>query len=617
MIRSVWSLAISITSLLLVQGATRESRAQAPPTFHATSTDNCIGCHFRDPIPGQRDSFAGSKDFCRRQQGSLWSHEDKHRQSLLLLLRPAKNLELTERILGFPIADVLDFEPAELTAVPDLERLKKPISFRPGAKQEQITKVQQCLSCHAPLAEPIDANPLQKLTTLEFGVSCQVCHGLGREYELAHARSTWRLVKASAKEQKYGMTDLRDPVERANLCVSCHVGSVTTTPPRFVRHEWYANGHPPLPSFEFSSFSTQEPPHWRPIQEKLAQPAGFNYARGSLTMDDRAAIAGSDFRGVLQADDLAENYFAANPGSYSTSPEQDWGRTKDVAISSLAVLRGYAALIADWPANEPLDFSHFDCGSCHHELRSEFPSSFRVRRTGVVGRPPAALWTTALPRLAAGSVGPANPPELAKFDTAIMQLNQGYSARPFGDRTIVTEAAQELKATCDLLGASLARMPTDAAAGKALLAKLLNPANDDHRDYHAARQIAWATCEILKDAAGVPERNFALAEPEENDKPEPAPKLTPEILKLLRGPGNAQIAADNKFVRERIERIFNEPIYGTESNPLHLKLPAGQTETVTGHLAESLAAIAAFDPQLFNKRLKEIREALGIEPAKP
>ena len=46
---------------------------------------------------------------------------------------------------------------------------------------------------------------------------------------------------------------MRNPARRAERCTSCHVGSESEG--RFVTHEMYAAGHPPLPPVEVMAFS--------------------------------------------------------------------------------------------------------------------------------------------------------------------------------------------------------------------------------------------------------------------------------------------------------------------------------------------------------------------------
>ncbi len=52
---------------------------------------------------------------------------------------------------------------------------------------------------------------------------------------------------------EYGYYDIRSPVSRTRMCLSCHVGNVREG--RVVTHEMFAAGHPPLPGFDVETFS--------------------------------------------------------------------------------------------------------------------------------------------------------------------------------------------------------------------------------------------------------------------------------------------------------------------------------------------------------------------------
>src|SRR5262249_26853132 len=80
----------------------------------------------------------------------------------------------------------------------------------------------------------------------------------------AHQLSAWRLNTPKAKFQR-GMRDLRDPVVRAELCMSCHIGNVEEG--KVVTHAMMAAGHPPLPPIELAAFSRNLPRHCREARD--------------------------------------------------------------------------------------------------------------------------------------------------------------------------------------------------------------------------------------------------------------------------------------------------------------------------------------------------------------
>ena len=82
------------------------------------------------------------------------------------------------------------------------------------------------------------------------------------------------------------------------------------------------------------------------------------------------------------------------------------------------------------------------------------------------------------------------------------------------------------------------------------------------------------------------------------------------MLLALGAKADAQVASNDPRVMQRINGLFGaDPWFG----PLRLRLPSGQQETVTGHLAESLSAISQYDPEFFRERLKPLQAQYGLE----
>lgn len=601
---------LAVALALVARGRSAAQDSPQPKKFPLVSTDDCFKCHF---TPAGNPAFAESRDFCHIETAGIWQQQDKHSQSLALLVT-GEGRKLTERIVGVKLADVLRFDivPPDATAPGTLAVHNVDFAQPPGgaARAEYdrgVATLKQCFACHAPVGERVAGGDKRK--TIENGVSCQACHGAGLAYEAVHQKPLWRLVKANDKEREFGLHDLRNPARRIELCASCHIGtrnhawSFSGEPTeRFVRHEWYALGHPPLPGLEFVTFAAQQPAHWRTVQEKLFRPEGFRYYRSGADSGDAKDFL--DF--VLRTDKLtlAESYLAANPGSFSADPAQDMARAKELLISGLGVLGTYAALVRDVHAGEAAapELGLYDCTACHHELRSDFPTEARVRRTGMPGRPPAAFWTLALARLGAA------PAKIA-LEPAIAELDAAFSVRPFGDRERMHEAADALEKLCWAAANDLARQPLDRAAATKLLSQLVHPQHDVERDYHAARQYAWAIREVLKDLSGVPHRNYAILG-DEFAKP-PASFVPAPLVELLGGVQGASVPAEHEEVRRRIDALFDDglPAEVNWHMPLRLKLPAGQQQQVIANLPDWLQAIATYNPEFFRAKLAPIQKA--------
>ena len=144
------------------------------------------------------------------------------------------------------------------------------------------------------------------------------------------------------------MTNLRDPVRRTELCLSCHLGDIACG--KFVTHDMFAAGHPPLPAFEVESFLEQMPPHWRPAASARPIPPLLS-------------------------------------------------RTRSVAFEGLVTLRASVRLLADadrLPKGHAGDFAIYDCTACHHELQIPSPRQERGYFGGAPGRPPMRGWNIPL-----------------------------------------------------------------------------------------------------------------------------------------------------------------------------------------------------------------------------
>lgn len=123
----------------------------------------------------------------------------------------------------------------------------------------KASEAPRCLACHE-LSPPPEQRG--RAFALGDGVSCESCHG---------ASSMWLGPHASNKmpyeeKLKLGLHDMKDLANRAERCLSCHVG----TKDKFVDHELIAAGHPDL-SFELATFTVNMPPHWKKVATPLEQ----------------------------------------------------------------------------------------------------------------------------------------------------------------------------------------------------------------------------------------------------------------------------------------------------------------------------------------------------------
>lgn len=312
----------------------------------------------------------------------------------------------------------------------------------------------RCLSCHAAnIPKELRRNDF----TLHDGVSCEICHGPASEWIVPHLDKKWRIT-ASADKKKLGMHNVRDPLEQSRLCVSCHVGNVAEG--KEVTHEMYAAGHPPLPSFEISSFCDKMPPHWRPLRDKPKP----------LQQQIRAAFK---------------------------MPQDERTRTKLTVMGAVTVFQASMDLLNEnRGAERSPELAHYDCSACHHELRLP---SWRQKRgyLGPPGRPSMHQWPTVLLQ---DALRFAADPALAKqYDERLHKLRQAFDARPFGEAKQIAESANQLREWSDRLLVRLQEVPYDAPASRRLLRGLCTAKDADKYDYNSACQKAWAIDAIAKE----------------------------------------------------------------------------------------------------------------------
>ena len=124
------------------------------------------------------------------------------------------------------------------------------IAYNLGLEQP-AHKAKVCLDCH------VD-NPAPKAQGRKFthndGVGCESCHGGAEQWLKPHTNKNRSMEDNIAD----GMYPTANPVARAKLCLSCHMGNKD----KFTTHEIMGAGHPRL-SFELQTFTEIQPAHFR------------------------------------------------------------------------------------------------------------------------------------------------------------------------------------------------------------------------------------------------------------------------------------------------------------------------------------------------------------------
>jgi hypothetical protein len=335
-----------------------------------------------------------------------------------------------------------------------------------------VTKLEACVNCHS-----VPESNIEKLQYVREadGVTCVACHGMYKNWVTEHQfpDKMWSTLTRKEKELRFGMTDLWDPVRRAETCASCHIGNHQQG--KVITHAMYAAGHPPLPGIEPAAFGNALPPHWENLNQK------------------------SETR-------LKRIMPAPNPKNLES--------TQLVVLGGLVNLRESLKLLADeagaikpatvgarWP-----DFARFDCYACHHELERAEEGSWRQARfrSGAPGRPLAPDWPMALVQLGieAGDSASATIRQ-DRLDQSLSKVRHSLKSRPFGDAPTLGPAAREVAGWADSAIQDLQSTVFDAAKARTLLKRLCELAAGRNPDYDSARQIAWAFRVIYREA--VPE----------------------------------------------------------------------------------------------------------------
>jgi hypothetical protein len=395
--------------------------------YYFASRQGCgrAGCHASPPT--RDDEYV-----CRCDEYTRWADHDKHAGAGRVLSGPR----------GQQMAKLLGYD---------------------------VTRAEACLACHsAVIKDPESRDP--KFAAESEGVSCVVCHGAYKDWYEPHGSylqaDKWRKLSRAEKERRYGMTDLWDPARRTAVCASCHVGNLGEG--KFVTHEMYAAGHPPLPGFEPATFCEKMPRHWQLPREKSAR------VREMLGLDAK----GYDQTRLVLV------------GAAVTLRE----RMRLLAAQSAACVK------ADDPDGRLLDYASFDCAACHHNLRSP---SWRQRRgfAGAPGRVPPASWPLALtdPVLRWMFVEEhADRPQKA-LRRHQEQLDAALRARPYGDPAQVGPAAEAFAQLADELAAAAGRKALDEVGAAGALTALPVLAAGQVSDYDSARQIAWAVGVVYRE----------------------------------------------------------------------------------------------------------------------
>ena len=300
------------------------------------------------------------------------------------------------------------------------QRIARNLGLKGAAHEEKV-----CLDCHA---HNIPAALRGERFKFDDGVSCEACHGPSGRWLESH-------VEQGATHQANldkGLFPTADAVQRAKLCLSCHLGNGD----RFVTHRIMGAGHPRM-SFELDTFTTVEPAHFK---------------------------VDSDWE----------------------KRKQLWDGVKVWAIGQALIVSELMDILTDPKRGRDGLFPElvlFDCHACHH------PMSDRRWAPRVAGLGPGVVRLNDSSMLMVRQIARVVDPGLGdRIAGTMAQLHQSVTGG--GDSM---GHARALKNDMTALVAALDKAPFGEAQMRAVLAGLINDGlNGQYRDYAGAEQATMA-----------------------------------------------------------------------------------------------------------------------------
>jgi hypothetical protein len=125
----------------------------------------------------------------------------------------------------------------------------KTMASKLGLASAHAAKI--CLDCHS---DNVGAASRGRRFQISDGVACEACHGGAGQWLESHAEQQ----TSHADNLAAGMYPTEEPMDRARLCLSCHLG----TRDKFATHRIMGAGHPRL-AFELEVFTVNQPAHYQ------------------------------------------------------------------------------------------------------------------------------------------------------------------------------------------------------------------------------------------------------------------------------------------------------------------------------------------------------------------
>lgn len=383
-----WMLAVCV--VLLPVGASAAGAVEAIAAHKHLGVASCSNsvCHGASQV--FRDSHVMQNEF------AVWQETDPHAKAYALLEQPASR-EIARKLgLG------------------------------------NATEAKICLDCHT---DNVPAAQRGERFQLSDGVGCEACHGGAEQWLNAHADKS----VAHADNLAKGMYATDDPVRRAELCLSCHMG----TRDRMITHRIMGAGHPRL-TFELDTFTWLGRPHY-------AIDADWIQRKG-------------EFSGV-----------------------RDWAVGQGVAASNL--LEQLADPHAGWQGIFP-ELVLFNCFACHKRMSDR---SWGPRQGTGLGPGVVRLYDANLVMFR-HVLAVVDKPAQARVLSETRALHKATTE----SREATLAAARRLRASLTELLPRVAQHRFDGGSLNAILADIeADAVRGEYRDYDAAEQAAMAAQSVI------------------------------------------------------------------------------------------------------------------------
>lgn len=356
----------------------------------------------------------------------------------------------------------------------------------------------KCLTCHAGLqtnesnglGRPLSEILVDRSTTFADAIGCEACHGRGDKYENLHVQANWLAQSASFKKG-FGFYDLENSAIAAEVCMSCHLGNRAQS--KFVTHDMYAAGHPPLPPFDLAKFLEGTcAKHWKDLDEKsaawAASPSSSDGIRREYLLQHFRFDAAADSKpdespSLLLMDESIQSHFRKTQQSLV-------GQIVSSIVSHDLMFQG-ATQEAQWG-----DYANYDCVGCHQTLYKSLRSSFNPSGR-VPGRPQRSRWTELDP----GLVSLGFPSELLPSQKLV---ESNLNLKPFGS----ADGIQAALATYPALRESVwdqielqARTPLRLDQAKSWMRSYLAVKQQSLGNEWVAKQVFWTLEAYFDDLA--------------------------------------------------------------------------------------------------------------------